>query len=155
MKTSNKYFAILFVIIQLGCAPMTGYHPFSSKGGYSDSRITEDKFNVSFAGNAFIKPEKAKAYLLYRCAELAKENKFDYFIILNNKDNTTSYSVGGYSGLYGGGTMGGVVSSSEGQKPAFTVSIKCGKGEKPKDDNAYSVEEIIKYIGPQIIREDG
>ena len=73
-------------LIMTGCAySSTPYQPISSanrvSGGYSDIRISEDRFRVSFAGNTLTSREKVESYLLFRAAELTLEQGRDWFAI--------------------------------------------------------------------------
>lgn len=69
-----------------GCAyGPTPYQPLTSAnriaGGYSDQRLSEDRFRVSFAGNTLTSREKVESYLLFRAAELTLEQGHDWFAI--------------------------------------------------------------------------
>jgi len=119
-----------------GCA--TGYHRAGFTGGYKDSKITSDTFQVSFQGNAWISAQKARNYLLYRCAEVTLENGFDYFRILDDKDVSSVQVMGSYGS--------GVISASTLDKPGYNVMIKCGKGPKPDKDNAFDAREVQQNI---------
>jgi len=70
---------IVLAIFLTGCA--TSYGPLGPRGGYSETRLSEDEFLVSFRGNPLLAPEKAREYCLIRCAELTLENGGKYFII--------------------------------------------------------------------------
>jgi hypothetical protein len=70
-----------------GCATSTStpYQPLSSanriSGGYSDERLSENRFRVSFAGNALTSREQVESYLLFRAAELTIEQGRTWFVI--------------------------------------------------------------------------
>lgn len=71
-----------------GCAyRSTPYQPISSAnridGGYTDMRLSEDRYRVSFAGNTLTSREKVESYLLFRAAELTLEQGRDWFAIEN------------------------------------------------------------------------
>lgn len=73
-------------LLMTGCAyRSTPYQPLSSAnriaGGYSDERVSEDRYRVSFAGNTLTSREKVEAYLLFRAAELTLEQGRDWFAI--------------------------------------------------------------------------
>ncbi len=70
----------------VGCAHRsTPYQPISSAnrvaGGYSDIRLAEDRYRVTFAGNRLTSREKVETYLLFRAAELTLEKGRDWFAI--------------------------------------------------------------------------
>ena len=52
-----------------------------SRGGYSEVRLDEDRFEVTFVGNRLTSREQVEAYLLYRAAELTLEHGRDWFVI--------------------------------------------------------------------------
>lgn len=56
------------------CATPTPYQPAvrgqAVSGGFSDTRIEANRFQVNFAGNSLTSRETVERYLLYRAAEL-------------------------------------------------------------------------------------
>lgn len=77
-----------------GCA--TSYQPKSFSGGYSEIRLREDLFEVSFQGNGSTSRERAADFALLRSAEVALENGFPYFVIISEdqKPSMSSYTRG-------------------------------------------------------------
>lgn len=74
------------VLATTGCAySSTPYQPVSSSnrisGGYSDERLSENRFRVSFAGNSLTSREQVESYLLFRAAELTLEQGRTWFVI--------------------------------------------------------------------------
>lgn len=51
-------------------------------GGYSDFKLSEDSYQISFRGNGFTSREEVNHHLLTRAAELTKQNGYRYFIVL-------------------------------------------------------------------------
>jgi len=79
-------FAASIALLTGGCAgTSTPYQPLSSanrvSGGYTDLRLSEDRYRVSFAGNSLTSREKVESYLLFRAAELTLEQGRDWFEI--------------------------------------------------------------------------
>ena len=72
-----------------GCAAsVTPYQPAGAgrtSGGYSDIRLSEDRYRVTFAGNQFTSRDTVEGYLLYRAAELTLEQGHDWFRILDEE----------------------------------------------------------------------
>ena len=69
-----------------GCATTgTYYQPLeaghASRGGYSEIRLGEDRFEVTFVGNRLTSREQVETYLLYRAAELTLQQGQDWFVI--------------------------------------------------------------------------
>jgi len=73
-----------------GCA--TAYQKTGFSGGFSETQLGENIFQVSFKGNAFTSRERASDFNLLRSAEVALEKGFNYFIIVNSEKYTTTYS---------------------------------------------------------------
>lgn len=73
----------------VACAQATPYQPESASaavsGGYSDERIGEDTYRVSFHGNSLTSRETVEAYLLYRAAELTLAEGGTWFTILDRE----------------------------------------------------------------------
>lgn len=94
-----------------GCATSTTpYQPASQGGGYgfSEQRIEENKYRVTFRGNASTTREQVENSLLYRAAELTLQLGFDHFILLeSDTDAKRSYSTSStgpaFYGRYGWG----------------------------------------------------
>ena len=134
--------AILALMFLAGCA--TTYTKKSLLGGYSDTKIQEDIFKVTFKGNAYTDTERTEDFTLLRCAEITLENGYNYFIVLGGgtdvKTGTvytppTAQTTGFVSGgVYHGHTsyFGGGVSAYH--KPTSACMIKCFK-ERPEDLN--------------------
>ena len=107
--------ALLFVAIS-GCA--TPYQRAGGMGGYSETQLAENVFKVSFDGNGFIGPDRVTDYALLRSAEVALENGFKYFAIVDGKSysiqstfttpaTTNAYVSGNGNSVYGTATTYG------------------------------------------------
>ena len=68
------------------CATATPYQPNipgqAVSGGFSEQRLENDRFRVTFAGNSLTSRDTVEAYLLYRAAELTVQQGFDWFTIV-------------------------------------------------------------------------
>lgn len=149
-KRSIIPFFIIVICMFFGCVTPTRYIPEekwdlgTKVQGYKDTKLSSNQFQVSFTANHTTADQTAYSYCLYRCAEVTKENGFDYFIITSEKDISKHVAVG---------TVGRYVVTAEEQRmPTYNVRIKCGKGIKPNTDNAFYASDIIKTIGPTIRR---
>ncbi|GAA0282676.1 hypothetical protein GCM10009127_25100 [Alteraurantiacibacter aestuarii] len=89
--------ALLLATTVTGCMTPTPYQPDvrgqAVTGGYSEQRITENRFRVTFSGNSLTSRDRVEGYLLYRAAELTVQNGYDYFIII---DRDTEHDVRTY-----------------------------------------------------------
>ncbi|MBN9320188.1 MAG: hypothetical protein J0I28_10925 [Caulobacterales bacterium] len=91
------------------CATPTPYQPAvrgtAVSGGFSDARITENRFRVTFSGNTLTSRETVERYLLFRAAELTTQTGYDWFEIVDratDRDRRT-YSTPGMMGPGFGG----------------------------------------------------
>lgn len=94
MKRKNKLalLALLPLIALSGCA--TAYQKegiFSN--GYSDFRVTQDTFVISFKANEYTSPEKVMEFSLRRASELTLNNGYRYFAILEEIDTSREHTV--------------------------------------------------------------
>jgi hypothetical protein len=53
------------------------------QGGYSETRLAEDRYQVIFSGNSLTSRDRVEGYLLYRAAELTVQNGYDWFVIVD------------------------------------------------------------------------
>lgn len=150
-------FVILAVMLS-GCA--TTYHKRSYTGGYSETQLGENIFKVLFIGNGYTSRERATDFSLLRSSELALENGFKYFIIVDSQEYTkrnsfttpttsqttgSAYVTGNYiSGKATTKTTGGqtyVIS-----KPRSTNTIVCFKEKPVVSGVVYEAEFVAKSI---------
>lgn len=155
---------VLLGLIAAGCA--TGYHKVGFTGGYSETKLQDDIFKVGFKGNAKCSLERAEDFTLLRSAEIAIENGYKYFVIIDEKSGT---QTGAYTtpatattseslNMYGNtGSYSSTTNVYGGQtyifhKPSVRNTIKCFK-EKPDNIPAvvYDAEQIIKNIKARYI----
>lgn len=87
---SRIFFGVLMIFI-CGCA--TPYQKLGKRGGYSDEKINEHVYRVTFQGNTRTKDELVYKYFLKRSAELTLEKGFNYFIIIDTEDKSKTATV--------------------------------------------------------------
>lgn len=63
------------------------------RGGYTDVRVSEDAFTVSFQGNAYTGSASVDNYFLRRCAEVSAQNGYQYFVIAESQAQTKTEFV--------------------------------------------------------------
>lgn len=139
-----KNLAILFaaILYLTGCA--TSYQPQGFSGGYSETKLGENIFRVSFRGNGYTSRERASDFTLLRSADLALQNGFNYFVVVTSDKATdvsafttptTSHTTGS---IYGNSNYayGSATTTTHGgntyfvSKPSMMNTIICYK-EKP------------------------
>lgn len=151
---------ILLCALLVGCA--TGYRSRGFEGGYSETRLGEDVFQVSFNGNGFTSGERASDFALLRSAEVATDHGFPFFAIVEGKSGaslstyTTPTTTTG-SATVTGNTVRGSTTTTGGQtyliaKPS-TRNLIVGYKVKPQGfayEAAYVIRSLrLKYGLPE------
>lgn len=91
-------------VLLAACATATPYGPASQGGGYgfSEQRIENNRFRITFRGNSSTARETVENSLLFRASELTVQQGFDYFIVVENDTETRSTFTGtSYPAFYG------------------------------------------------------
>lgn len=136
-KIINSIGLIAVVILFVSCRTQYGVSGF--RGGYSEIKIDESTYDVSFKGNGTTSSETIKRYFLYRCAELTLDSGYEYFVI-RDKDISSSNYVSGRDG------------------DINTVTKTSGSGivkmyhEKPDDEVVYVAKELKQSLDRYIKR---
>ena len=162
----NLIIAFIFLsIFVLGCS--TKYKPAGFGGGYEETQLDTNVFEVSFRGNGYTRKQQVKDFAMLRCAELTKMNGFRYFATVSENvdtktgsfvtptNTTTRTNITGSAYSAGNTTYGSATGTSRstttgGQTITFrksTVNIRIVMlDEKPKDIMSYNARFIIKNI---------
>jgi hypothetical protein len=81
--------ALLGASVSLGaCATSTPYQSAEAAGqqfGYQSERLASDRYRVSFSGNEVTSRETVEQYLLYRAAELTRQQGYDGFTVVRDE----------------------------------------------------------------------
>jgi hypothetical protein len=86
----TRFLAALILIGWLAGCASTPYQRIGTdrEGGYSSSKMGNDRFMVNFAGNTDTKPSQAYDFALLRSAELTLEAGYVAFVVESERDNT-------------------------------------------------------------------
>lgn len=92
-----------------GCA--TGPAPYAPKTGdsdtgYTDQKLTENRYRVTFTGNSQTDRETVENYLLLRSAEVTLGAGFDYFLFDTRSTKSKTTYLSSFSGWPGWGGYG-------------------------------------------------
>ena len=74
-----------------GCA--TAYQPKSFSGGFSETQVGENSFDVYFRGNGQTHEERAEDFTLLRSAEVTLAHGYQFFIIVDSRAGATQSLV--------------------------------------------------------------
>lgn len=148
----------MFVIALSSCA--TAYQPIGLGGGYSETQLGENIFQVTFRGNGYTSRERASDFTLLRSAEVALKHGFRYFVVVRSGGGSrvgvyttpmTSYSTGS-AYASGGYAYGNAATTTYGgqafliSKPRVIDTILCYK-EKPKTGAlVFDAEFVVKSL---------
>lgn len=79
-----KFLAPLALCLTLtGCISPTTYHPYNGSDGYQDVQMNRRLIEVRYTGNVATPQSNVHNMMLYRAAEMAKNQGFRYFKVLS------------------------------------------------------------------------
>lgn len=160
------------------CATATPYQPAAPGAngrGYSELKIEDARWRVTFAGNSVTSRDTVEMYLLYRAAELTLQQGYDYFTLVNRVTDRDTRFVGTPDPWYGSAWgpywsphwrwyRGGAWSAWDPFWPRdydvreitryeASAEILMHRGRKPADDKyAFDAREVVANLGPRIQR---
>jgi len=164
--------AAALIVFLAACVGATPYQPAPPRGfGYSEERLDQNKFRVTFRGNAQTPRETVEDYLLYRAAELTLQNGFSHFLIIGrDTEKKTSYrywidSYGGRGWFYHGfpgwyrdpwdRRWGGSYDVQPITTYTATAEIILLKGPREEGDaRAFDAREVMVAVGPRVVRPE-
>ena len=148
------------------CATPTVYAPSTgarTSVGFSDYRIETGRYRVTYTGGGGAPMTQVADYALLRAAEVSVRDGYDWFRVVERKDERVGGGSGGGPRVgvgVGGGSGGwrtsgvrvgvGVGTSfdlSGGPAWSRTLEIMAGKGPVPTDKDVYDARDIIRVIG--------
>lgn len=152
-------FILVSLVLLVGCA--TAYQQEGFTGGFTETQLGENVFQITFKGNAYTSAERASDFTLLRSAELALEQGYQFFVIVD-ADSYSTYSTyttpttsktkaNAYgSGNYAYGTATTVTTGGqtiEYVKPRSTNTIVCFT-ERPEDTGGliYEARFIVNSL---------
>jgi len=98
-KHSRAAIGVAMLSTISACMTATPYQPYEPEltagvhGGFSEQRISPDRFQVKFHGNEMTSRDRVEGYMLYRAAELTVQNGYDWFSMV---DRHTEHDVQTY-----------------------------------------------------------
>ncbi len=157
----NALLGLVSALALSACSTPTRYEPVTKKGvsGFSETRVEENRFRVSFRGGSGESASRVKDLALLRAADLANANGFDWFEVVNHytealENSGPTIGVGGGSGSFGrsGGVGVGLGTSFNLSGPVRTETLEVimGKGPKPDRPNTYSTQSVRETISPTL-----
>jgi len=153
----------------------TPYQPASaSQAGYSEMRIENNRYRITFKGNSSTNRDVVETYMLYRAAELTLQNGFDTFTVAHRETDkdVRLRSYGGYYGGYYGGFWGYPFYPYYGRGwwdpywgggwggPSYrtttsyeaNIEILLGRGAGGENPDTFDAREVTQNLGTMIQR---
>lgn len=123
----------LSIFLLAGCA--TSYQPKSFSGGFSETRLDQNVFRVSFQGNGYTDVQRAEDFALLRSAELTLKHGFTHFAIVSARfdRNVSAFTTPTQSTTIG--TATGFGNTAYGQARTVTSGGQTFVTEKPTTTN--------------------
>ncbi len=168
---------LLLVFLGLGaCVSATPYQPLARgsavSGGYSEEKLDDTHFRVSFKGNDATSRAQVETYLLYRAAELAAVQGADWFEMVDSHTSNTGHAWvdpafgpgWGYwrpdwtyhyvpEAIPWGGPLMGPYEVTREESYLASAVIALGRGPKPAGDTrAFDARQVLQNLGPKIRR---
>lgn len=78
----------LFIFTSCGALQYQPKDNFNGGGGYSEEKLTSNRYIVTFQGNGHNTPAQVYKYFLRRSAEIAKANSYEYFRVVKDSPGT-------------------------------------------------------------------
>ena len=156
------------------CVQPTPYQPAPPQGfGYSEDRLDQNRFRITFRGNASTARETVEDYLLYRAAELTLQNGFDHFLMVG-RDTEAKTSYRYWVDLYGGRGYfyhgfprwrydpwyrdpWGPPSYDVEPITTYTASAEIIMVKGPRHDrdiDAFDARQVLAQVGPRVVRPE-
>ena len=154
---------VLALMALTACARPTPYQAAEDGGGfgYTEQVIGEGQYRIGFNGNAISARKTVDLYLLYRAAELTRDQDFDYFIVGRREEYIDPQGLAGRQSqisftrrqelLIGSGIrarFGEEIVDQYGME----IDILMQKGKMPSSENVHSADEVLTNAEAAIVR---
>lgn len=169
MKARLKFGTLFLLALLTACASQPLYSPAErpDQPGYWETRLTDDRYRVTFVGRNTTSSEAVKNYALLRAAELTLAAGNDWFEIIDRNEDgqlTTrrepNFTVGVGSSCYpfgcpvvGSRWYTGVHLDSRRQADRFrsSIEIRMGKGQPDDPTKVYDARELSRHLRDALV----
>ncbi len=149
------WFVASVPLLLSGCA--TSYHREAFFGdGYSETKLSADRWLVTFAASSFTPRERIDTYLLFRCAELTVENNSHYFALLSaasgdSHPRPTTPTLIDHPAWSSNALEAPRESFLPDRRHAARTIIQIFRGPKPRGyQRVYEAREVIRQLAPRM-----
>lgn len=158
--------AASLILLLAACAKPTPYQPAIDGYGFTEQRIEDNRYRITFHGNSVTSQQVVEDYMLYRAAELTREQGYDFFEIADKEtDKDTRYLATYvdpfppyYYGYYGRRfypyPVGPSIRTGT-YRPIVQYSVQANivlyRGKKPPENvEAYDARDVIQRLRPTV-----
>lgn len=162
--------AALVLGLLAACATAPVYQPAESEDaiGYTDTRLTDRQYRVTFQGRRSTSAEAVRDYALLRAAEITMQQGYDWFEITASESGTEGderlYTAGRLvtgPGVYHCGAFGcttafhagyigvPVVTARNDEYHTTLIEFTVGKGEPENPNRVYDASQLAESIRAQ------
>ncbi len=167
-RLAPKFAACLAVLLLAACAAEPPYYGPKQPGqsvGYTDLRLDQNRFRVTYSGNSTTGRETAENFLLMRAAQVTLQSGYTHFLFdtRDTKAKTTYFSsFTGWPGwgVYGwdwDGWPGGPPYDVESQSrpvtkfEAYAEIVMLTDAEAAREPRAIDARQIVARLGPLVL----
>jgi hypothetical protein len=170
---NRPFFAACAALALAACATPTVYAPANPNAtgtaqvGFSEYRIENNRYRVTFQGGGGAPERLVADYALLRAAEITLRDGYDWFQVVDrfggvagSPNSGPRVSIGGGTssgyGRYGGSGFGVGVGTSMnlggGAAYAHTLEILLGRGARPATPDVYDARGVAAALAPNAPR---
>jgi hypothetical protein len=165
------------------CVTATPYQPLATgtaqSGGYSETKVEQDRYRITFTGNSLTSRDVVENYLLHRAAELTLAQSKDWFMMADRglaksvqkiilQDPMMRSHMWRPTLLVSRGVVVGYAypfmddmawrmraEEQTIEKYEAYCEIILGTGPKPVNDlKAFDAKQVIENLGPKLVRPE-
>lgn len=163
LRSAPRLLMLAAVATLAACATATPYQPAERGYGYSEQRIEQNRYRVTFTGNSDTPKQTVENYLLYRAAELTLQSGYDYFVLVTDSTEANTRYLQSFSGYYGWGSYywyprgmyGGLGTTTATPITEYEAqaNVVMFAGKKKDDDvKAFDARQVRTNLEPQVVR---
>ena len=171
---------LLSIVLAAGlaaCATPTPYQPASAPdheaSGYNEIQLEADRWRVTFLGNTLTSRQTVETYLLYRSAELTRDQGYDWFIAVTRDTEAheafrvrpaPDWGYGWYPRWRLADHAGWRAWDTTLDRPPLDLSsvtayeamaeIRLGRGPRPDDPRAFDARSVLTTLQSRIVRPE-
>jgi hypothetical protein len=102
--------SICCIVSITSCA--TPYQPYGITGGYKETPLAPDVVRITVEGNGYTSRDRVQDYALLRAAEMALQSGYPYFVVINERNDTSTGSFTTAGSSYTSGSVYGAGNSA-------------------------------------------